>query len=108
MVTENEVADEQITFTKMEEAYKAATDEAKNIIRGEHRADDVGRTTQPERAVQLTTQRMSLHNQVREILDCVEEDLEKVEVTRSQEALKTQLELLTKVEHRMQGAKDSC
>ena len=40
-----------------------------------------------------------------EILDCVEEDLEKVEVTQKQEALKTQRELLTKAERRLQGAK---
>ena len=105
IVTEDKVANEQATLTNMEEAYEAAINDAKKIIKGECRADDIGRTPQPERAVQLATQRMSLHNQVREILDCVEEDLEMVEVTQSQEALKTQHELLMKAERRMQGAK---
>ena len=48
---------------------------------------------------------MSLYNQVMEILDCVEEDLEKVEVPQSREALKTQRESLTKAERRLRGAK---
>ena len=71
MVAEYEVAEEQVTFIKMEEAYEAAIDDAKKIIKGERRADKVGRTPQPERAVQLAMQRKSLHNQVRKILDCV-------------------------------------
>ena len=105
MVVEYEIVDDQATFIKMEEAYKSATDNAKKTIKGERRADDAGRTLQPERAAQLAMQRTSPHNQVREILDCVEEDLEKVEVTQLQKALKMQRELLTKAERRMQGAK---
>ena len=48
LVAEDEVFDEQVTFTEMEEAYEAATVEAKKIIKGERRADDVGRAPQPE------------------------------------------------------------
>ena len=71
----------------------------KKIIKGKLRAP------QPERVVQLAGQRESLHNQVTEILDCIKKAMEKTEVTQSLEALKTQHELLTTAEHRMQGAK---
>ena len=78
MVAEDEVAEEQVTFIKMEEAYEAVINDARKIIEGEHRAGDVNRTPQHERPVQLATQGMCLHNQIREILDCVKEVLEKV------------------------------
>ena len=100
MVAEDEVSDEQVTFTKMEEAYKAVIDNDK-MTKSERWADAVFRTLQHERVVKLVTQRTSLHKQVREILDRVKEDLEKVEVTQSREALKTQRELLTKTERRI-------
>ena len=96
--------DEQVTFIEMEEIYETAIDKAKKIIKGELEPEDEGRAPQPERAVQLAAQRRSLHNQVMEILDCVKEDLEKAEVTKSQEAPKTQRELLMKAERRLQGA----
>ena len=105
MVAEYEVDDKQGAFLEMEEAYEAAINTARKIIKGKHRTDDVARTLRPKRRSQLTTQRKSLHNQVGEFLDCIKEDLEKVEVTQSQKALRTQCELLTKVKRRMQGAK---
>ena len=101
MATEDEVTDEQVKFTKTKEAYGVAIDGAKKIIR----ADVAVRTQQPEQTIQLATQRMNLHDPVRETLGCVEEDLEKAEVTRLQEALKTQRELLMKTERGMQRAK---
>ena len=48
---------------------------AKMIIKGKLR------NPQPEQAVQLAGQRESLHNQVTEILDRIEEEMEKTEVT---------------------------
>ena len=48
MVAEYKVADEQGTFIEMEEAYEAAIDDTRKIIKGERRADDAGRTSQPE------------------------------------------------------------
>ena len=59
--------DEQATFNEMEEDYEAAIDEAKRIIKGKGEAEDK-RDSQPERATQLTSQRKSLQDQVREIL----------------------------------------
>ena len=48
LLAEYEVGDEQVTFIKVEETYEAAINESKKIIKGERRADDVGRTPQPE------------------------------------------------------------
>ena len=81
--------DELVTFTQMEEIYETTIDEAKKINKGKLRA------LQPERAVRLAAQRMSLHSQVTEILDCVKDELEKAEFTKLREALKTQRELLS-------------
>ena len=78
MATGDEVTHEQVTFTKTKEAYGIAIDNIKKIIR----ADDT----------------------VRETLGCFKEDLEKVEVKRSQKAPHTQCKLLMKAEHRMQEA----
>ena len=82
MVAEDKVAEEQVYFTKMEEAYEAAINDARKIIDGEHRAGDISRTPQHKRAVQLATQGTNLNNKIREILGCVKEDLDKVEVMR--------------------------
>ena len=73
--------------------------EVKKIIKDKLRAP------QPEQVVQLTGERESLHNQVTETLDCIEEAMEKREVTQSLEALKTQRDLLMTAERMMQGAK---
>ena len=72
MVTEYEVDDEQVAFLEMEEAYEAAVNNVRMIIKCKHRSEDVARTSQPERTAKLITQRKSLHNQVGEILDCIE------------------------------------
>ena len=60
LVAEDEVVDEQVTFTEMEEIYEAAIDEANKIIKGEFGADDEDRDPRPERAIQLAAQRRSL------------------------------------------------
>ena len=53
---------EQATFNEMEENYEAAIDKARRIIKGKVEAEDK-RDSQPERAIQLTSQRKSLQDQ---------------------------------------------
>ena len=105
MATEYEGSLKKIVCLETKETYKAAIKNAEKFFKDKRRTDGVGTTLHPERTAQLATRRAILHNQVREILDFVEEDLEKVEVKQSQEALRTQRELLTKAEHKMQRAK---
>ena len=59
----------------------------------------------PEQARQLASQRKGLHGKVREILDCIEKELEKAEVTQSRESLRVQHELLMKTELWLRRAK---
>ena len=69
---------EQVTFIEMEETYEAAIDEAKRII-CKFKPEE---SRNAERAIKLATQRRGLYEQVRETLDHVGEELEKVEVTQ--------------------------
>ena len=68
LIPEGEVQIEQAAFNDMEENYEAAINEAKRIIKGKVEAEDE-RDSQPERAIQLTSQRKSLQDQARGILD---------------------------------------
>ena len=101
---EDEVANEQITFTEKEESYEAAIDKAKKIIRVELKAEDE-RNLQPEQALQLTLQRGNLQKQVRETLDYVKEE-EKEEVTTSRSSLKVQRDALLDAKDRLREAKE--
>ena len=89
LVAEDNVADEQVIFTKMKETYKAAIGEASKIIKGEFWAKDKEGDPRSEQAIQLAAQRRSIQGQALEILDCVKERLEKVEITTSRGSLKT-------------------
>ena len=53
LVTKDEVENEQVTFIKMEEIYKAAINDANGIIKGNLRAEE-GRDSLNERTVHLT------------------------------------------------------
>ena len=78
--------DEQVTFIEMEETYKDAIDEAKRIIKGKLKAEE-GRDLQPERTIHLAARRRVLYKQVRETLNHVRKELEKVEVMQSRGSL---------------------
>ena len=92
---------ERVTYIEMEDSYEAAVDEAKKITNGKLKVKEVS-SSQLDQTIQLATQRMNLYDRVRETLRCIEEDLEKVEVMRSQKALQARPELPMKTEHGMQ------
>ena len=89
----------------MEENYEAAIDEAKRIIKGKVEAEDE-RDSQPERATQLTSQRKSLQDQARGILNHIKEELEKEKVTASRSSLAAQHNALQEAKDRRQKAKE--
>ena len=105
LIAVNEVKDEQVTFIETEETYEAAIDEANRIIKGKIKAEKV-RDSQLERTVHLVTRRRDLHEQIKEILDHIKEELEKVEVTQSRGSLKVQCESLMTTQFRMRQAKE--
>ena len=102
LITENEVEAEQVTFIEMEETYKAAIDEAKRII-CKFKPEE---SWNAERAIQLATRRRGLYEQIRETLDHVRKELEKVEFMQSRRSLGIQRELLIDAKLRMQEAKE--
>ena len=66
LITEDKVADEQVTFIEMEKTYEVASDKANAIVRSEE-----GRNSRLERAEQLAVCRRGLHKQIMEIRDHV-------------------------------------
>ena len=101
LITENEVEDEQVTFIEMEETYEAAIDEAKGKLKAEE-----GRDLQLEQTIHLAARKRGLYEQIRETLDHVRKELEKVEFMQSRRSLGIQRELLIDAKLRMQEAKE--